>query len=116
MFSVVMNALGVYKYLIFIALAAGAYWFVWDTGRGFERARWETAMAKEVSRQQTIIDAALVASEEAAALLLSAEDQRVALVRKLSNAALSAPNSGNPCLDAASILRLNALGGKTNAH
>ena len=116
MLSVVLNALGVYKYLILAALAAAAYWFVWDTGRGFERARWEAVMAAEVSRQAEIIEAAAVASEVAAALLLSAEGRRLALVRRLQNEARNSTDADACGLGAAGVLRLNTLSGRSNAH
>ena len=115
MIFMIWKALGLYKYLVIAALAAAAYWFVWDTGRGYERARWEAAMAAEVARQAEIVNAALEASRIAAGLLMDAEDQREELVRRLQREAHKSPSADAVCLGADSIMRLNTIGGDAEA-
>ncbi len=115
MFSILFNAIGVYKYLLFAALAAMAYWFVWDTGRGFERARWEAAMATEVARQQEIADAFRDSSRLLAEQLLDSTEERGTLLRRLQREARDATDADACGLGAAGVMRLNNLSGSTEA-
>lgn len=105
---------GYAKYIAIALLAAVAYWFVWDTGRGFERGRWERATVVELQRQQTILDAAQMASEIAAGLLLDSEAVRSKLVRRLSNEAANDTGADNACITPAGVVRLNSVGGEAN--
>lgn len=108
------------KYLLPIKLVAAAiavavaYWFVWDTGRGFERALWESASAEEVSRQRDISEDAQRASEVAAGRLLKSEATRRSLVRRLRNEATLDPDADAMCINPAGSLRLNAIGGNAD--
>lgn len=111
MISLVWSALGIYKYLIIAALAAAAYWFVWDTGRDFERGRWETKMSAEVSRQQDITDEFRALSESLAEQLLSSNEQRESILRRLQREARDAPDADACGLGASSVMRLNNLNG-----
>ena len=97
------------KALAIVALVGLAYWWAYDNGVGAERQRWETASVVEQNRQTVINDAAREASEEAARLLLEANEQRDELVRRLSNEARSDPDAGRACLGPAGVMRLNSL-------
>jgi len=110
MIGILWRQLGIGKYLVLASLAAGAYWFVWDTGRGFERARWERISAEEVARQAEIMEDAHAAGELAAERLLNSETRRRELVRRLSNEALKDPRADDTCLGPAGVMRLNSVG------
>lgn len=99
-----------YRYIAIALIAVGAYWFVWDTGRGFERGRWEAATQVEQDRQRDIAEASREASEVAAGVLLSMEAERSKLLRRLKNEASHDPGADNACLTPAGSLRLNSVG------
>ena len=98
------------KYGAMVAVALFAYWYVWDTGRDHERAKWEDAMRAEQDRQVELLDAAREHGAALAAELEAAEVERSDLLRRMQDEARNAPNAGNACLDADSVMRLNSLG------
>lgn len=102
---------GYVKYAAIALAASLAYWFVWDTGRGFERGRWERATQVELRRQADATEDARVASEVAAGRLLASEAERQKLLRRLRDEALADDNAGNACIGAAGVMRLNSIGG-----
>lgn len=99
-----------WKYVALAALAFGAYWYVWDTGRDFERSKWETAMAAEAARIDRILDVAQDYSEALAGQLTDADRVRSDLIRRLQHAARTSPNADRVCLDADGVMRLNQIG------
>lgn len=97
------------KMIAIASVAMFAFYYVWDMGRDSERAKWETAMRAEVERQTELLDAARQDGAALAAQLRTAGVERSTLLRRLQDEARTAANAGNACLDADSVMRLNAL-------
>jgi len=97
------------KAFAILAIAAFAYYYVWDTGRDYERAKWEVAMNAERERQDHLMDLARKHGAVLAGALHAAEIERSDLLRRMQNEARNAPNAGDACLDADGVMRLNSL-------
>jgi len=102
---------GYWKYLAIVGIASFAYWYVWDTGRDFERAKWEAAMIEEQARGIERLENAYAYGALLADELHAAGLQRGDILRRLQNAARNSPNAGAACLDADGVLRLNTFRG-----
>jgi len=94
-----------------LSMIGVGYWWIWDTGREYERAVWVEASANEVARQDEINDIAREEAEILAEQLLSVQEERRALLRRLRNEARNDAGADVACIGPAGILRLNSVGG-----
>jgi len=97
------------KFAAMAAVAALAFYYVWDMGRDSERAKWEAEMRAERDRQIVLLDEAREYGAAAATALEAAEVERGDLLRRMQNEARNSANAGAACLDADGVMRLNSI-------